>query len=286
MEHHKDTYHSTRTAKFNTLHPLLLLPDILISKFLCSVTMSGNRDCDWMHHVLGGQIKIMTIHTPWLTEDHNDFINIYRSLGRLSSLQKISHTWGYGPVRSPWDPTMQYVINVDAEIVSIIYPISMLIHLECLELSPWYPFTEHNISALAQCAATFPTLKELSISSSALAGRPTFNSLCVLASNCSELTSLTISLDAKTIPSNVIPTSCRLQHLHIDAEWENTPSVATIAVFLDTLFPYLRSVCCSESLTDHWYDEGDPRKSEVQGIILTICQPAPKAEKERLRRFK
>lgn len=154
-----------------------------------------------MHHVLdslaGDQIKTITIATM-NTNDPRDFIGIYQSLARLSSLWRISHTWGYGQETFCEWPGDADGITVD--IVSIIYPVSRLIHLECLEFSFWNPFMDDDISALA---IAFPTLKELSISSRAIGGQPTFNSLCILASTCPNLTWLTISLDAKTIPSSL-----------------------------------------------------------------------------------
>jgi len=245
---------------------------------LMELSISGN--CDWMLQVLdslaGGCIKIVTIDNTLMNFDPTDFIGIYWSLARFSSLQKISHTWGNWN-DTPGDAYVEYLTKIDI-VPIIIYPISRLIHLECLEFASGYPFTEDIISALA---TTFPTLKELSISSSAIAGRPTLNSLCILASNCPNLTWLTISLDVKTIPSNVIPAFCHLQHLHIEAEWENTPSVATTAVFFDTLFPYLR--CFKSSPYYGCYENGD---SKVLETILTICQPARKAEKERLLHLK
>ena len=267
---------------FNSLAPLQALKYLSLYVYVSSLSIEQNmakNACpalqelsisgsgNWMHHVLdslaGGQIKTVTISTLGM-DDRRTFIEIYRSLARLSSLQKISHAWGCG-VEIPFQ---EYLFNV--EIVQIIYPISRLIHLECLELSTWIPFTDHEISALA---TTFSTIKELSISSGAIPGRPTLNSLCSLASTCPNLVALSISLDVRTIPSNVVPSCCHLQRLHIEAEHTPESSVATIALLLDTLFPYL---CCVE-----WSPHCGVGV-EMCRIISMICQPARKVEKERL----
>lgn len=175
---------------------------------LLELSLSGNDH--WIHHVLdslaGGQIKTVTIATS--STNSTTLTELYRSLARLSSLQKISHSWG-DECEMYWDSASHSMECFKVEIIPIIYPISRLSHLECLELSSWTPFTDHDILALA---TTFPTIKELGISSGVNLNsrRPTFNSLCSIASTCLNLTSLTISLDLTTLPSSVVPSFCPL----------------------------------------------------------------------------
>jgi hypothetical protein len=250
-----------------------------ICPVLVELSISGNHD--WMHHFLdslaGGQIKTIAIITTG-TNYPGNFVDIYQRLARLSSLQKISHTWGYdmwSTFSSYEDSDLDNIMPIREEIIPIIYPISRLMHLENLQFYTWIPFTDNDISALA---TAFPTLKELCISSSSIHRRPTFNSLCSLASACPNLTRLTITVDVKTIPSNVIPSFHHLKHLHVEVEsWDvHRPSFAAFAVFFDTLFPYLRCFtfksCCYMG-------------EEVYEMITTICQPAREAEKERLLRL-
>jgi hypothetical protein len=237
------------------------------------LSISGDHDC--IHHFLdslaGGQIKTISIITIGLN-DPNDFVAIYQSLARLSSLRGISHSWGTDDDQRFSTLFNATLMPIRDEMISIIYPISRLMHLEKLEFSTWIPFTDHDILALS---TAFPILKELCISSTSIHRQPTFNSLCSLASACPNLTWLTITVDAKTIPSKVLPSFHHLEHLHINVKsWDvHRSSFAAIAVFFDTLFPYLRcftfNSCC--------YMGG-----EVYNMITTICQPAREVEKERL----
>jgi hypothetical protein len=242
---------------------------------LVELSISGDHKC--MHHFLdslaGGQIKTISIITIGL-DDPNNFVAIYQSLARLSSLRGISHSWGIYDNQLFTTHFNRNLMQNRDEIIPTIHPLSRLMHLEMLEFSTWIPFTDHAISALG---TAFPTLKELCISSASIPSHrlPTFNSLCSLASACPNLTRLTITVDAKTIPSKVLPSFHHLEHLHIEVEsWDvHRSSFAAIAVFFDTLFPYLRcftfNLCC--------YMGG-----EVYNMITTICQPAREVEKERL----
>ena len=124
------------------------------------------------------------------------------------------------------------------QIISIIFPISMLKNLECLGLSPWILFMDDVILALA---TTSHTLRELTICSQSRDNLPTLHSLCSLASNCPNLTQFHVRVNTVEIPSNVIPSSHHLETLRIDYGWSTIPrqSLVALAEFIDALFPYL-----------------------------------------------
>jgi len=154
---------------------------------LMELSISGN--CDWMLQVLdslaGGCIKIVTIDNTLMNFDPHGFY--WNLLEPCKILIPARRSLTPGVIGMTHLGMLMWNILTKIDIVPIIiYPISRLIHLECLEFASGYPFTEDIISALA---TTFPTLKELSnLLKCNCWTTPTFNSLCILASNCPNLT--------------------------------------------------------------------------------------------------
>ncbi|KAF8222804.1 hypothetical protein L208DRAFT_575126 [Tricholoma matsutake] len=170
---------------------------------------------------------------------------IYQTFARFPSLRSIDYTL---PGCLSWP-----AVNLASEPVipaSVVRPLLELRYLDSLSLEflqPWFQVTDEEISDLAVAC---PSLKSLALHPKQVLGKvdvewPTFTSLLRIATSCSNLTALTMSLDARSLPSHselpsTVSKSHGLQRLNLAASHIDSPLL--LARILRQLFPLLESV--------------------------------------------
>jgi len=201
---------------------------------------------DWpmiyiLNAITGNYLESISIEEYDYSTTHNapdNHSQIYQDFARFPSLRTIDY------VLDGCEPGL---ISQPISSISVVQPLLGLRFLESLTLhfiQPWFRVSDDDISELAFAC---PSLKNLTLHPRLTPGTvgvgwPTFASLIRLATTCSHLTTLTISIDVQNLPSELPPISISHGLQKLDLAATHTDHPIALARLLHELFPLLEDV--------------------------------------------
>jgi hypothetical protein len=249
------------------------------NSFSMLTTLSLAGKMPWIFYILdsitSGLLKSINVHHysyDQTRETALDYSRLYQCLQRFPLLCDIGQSTG----ELAWYIAGGFQLE-PSESISIIHPFLGFVHLRSLQvriLQPWFHISNDDISAVVSALPLLEALRLCTVLPRDVV-RPTVSSLFTVATKCTHLTELSITLDMDSdtamlslLPIINRPGSCQLQGL--DLQHTKISNFFLTARLLDCLFPNLKRVTT-------WGRD----IAELGHIIFLLCQPVRAVEKRR-----